>query len=94
MLTPSSLGVALQAGSSGIARLPPDMLVLTIGLAVAFLAPVAVAAVLASEGTLIDAEESTAPATNRRSGAERRSAENTESTERDRTIVPSGRSDR
>lgn len=87
-------GFALQSGPAGVSSLPPDVLVLTAGLALAFLAPVAVAALLALDGTLIDAEESATPATNRRSEAERPSIETEESTERDRTVALSGRSER
>jgi hypothetical protein len=70
------------------------MLFLTIGLALASLAPVAVAALLALDGNLIDADGSTMSATDRRSEAERPSVETGESTERDRTVSLSRRSER
>ena len=92
-VTPSP-GFALQSGPAGVSSLPPDMLVLTVGLAVASLAPVAVAALLALDGNLIDADGSTTPATDRTSEDERPSVEAGESTERDRTITLSGRSER
>jgi hypothetical protein len=70
------------------------MLLLTVVLALASLTPVAVAALLALNGNLIDAEGSTTPATDRQPEGEQTSVGTGKPTERDRTVTLSERSGR